>query len=79
MSVVTQEVPRLRLAPNSSGVSLTPEEFDAAEFEEGWRYELIHGVLVVSPPPLRKERDPKKWDTGCESTRNLIPRAVRWT
>lgn len=60
MSVVTQEVPRLRLAPNSSGVSLTPEEFDAAEFEEGWRYELIHGVLVVSPPPLRKERDPNE-------------------
>jgi Uma2 family endonuclease len=58
MSVVTQEVPRLRLAPHSSGVSLTPEEFDAAEFEEGWRYELIHGVLVVSPPLLRKERDP---------------------
>ncbi len=60
MSVVTQEVPRLRLAPHSSGVSLTPAESDAAEFEEGWRYELIHGVLVVSPPPLRKERDPNE-------------------
>jgi Uma2 family endonuclease len=58
MSVVTQEIPRLRLAPHSSGASLTTAEFDAAEFEEGWRYELIHGVLVVSPPPLRKERDP---------------------
>ena len=60
MSVITQEVPRLRLAPHSSGVSLTPAEFDTAEFEEGWRYELIHGVLVVSPPPLRKERDPNE-------------------
>jgi len=58
MSVATQEMPRLPLGPDSSGVCLTPEEFDAAEFEEGWRYELIHGVLVVSPPPLRKERDP---------------------
>ena len=58
MSVVTQEVPRLSLGPHSSGVSWSPAEFDAAEFEEGWRYELIHGVLVVSPPRLRKERDP---------------------
>lgn len=60
MSVATQDVPCLRLAPHSSGVSLAPAEFDAAEFEEGWRYELIHGVLVVSPPPLRKERDPNE-------------------
>ena len=60
MSVVTQEIPRLRLAPHSSGVLLTTAEFDGAEFEEGWRYELIHGVLVVSPPPLRKERDPNE-------------------
>jgi Uma2 family endonuclease len=58
MSIATQEVPRLPLGPDSSGACLTPAEFDAAEFEEGWRYELIHGVLVVSPPPLRKERDP---------------------
>ncbi len=47
MSVATQQVPRLRLAPHSSGVSLTPAEFDAAEFEEGWRYELIHGEICV--------------------------------
>lgn len=60
MSVVTQEVPCLSLGPNSSGACLTPAEFDAAEFEEGWRYELIHAVLVVSPPPLRKERDPNE-------------------
>jgi Uma2 family endonuclease len=60
MSVAAQEVARLHLAPHSSGVSLTPAEFDAAEFEEGWRYELIHGVLVVSPRPLRKERDPNE-------------------
>lgn len=58
MTVATQEIPRLCLGPHSSGVSLSTAEFDAAEFEEGWRYELIHGVLIVSPPPLRKERDP---------------------
>jgi len=60
MAVATQDVPRLQLGPHSSGASLSPAEFDAAEFEEGWRYELIHGVLVVSPPPLRKERDPNE-------------------
>jgi Uma2 family endonuclease len=60
MSVIAQEIPRLHLDAHSSGVSLTAVEFDAAEFEEGWRYELIHGVLVVSPPPLRRERDPNE-------------------
>jgi Uma2 family endonuclease len=33
------------------------DEFEAAEFEAGWRYELIHGILVVTPPPLEEERD----------------------
>ena len=50
--------PRLQLGPTSAGTLLTLEEFDRAEFEEGWRYELIHGVLVVSPTPLEEERDP---------------------
>lgn len=50
--------PRLQLGPASAGTLLTPEEFDRAEFEEGWRYELIHGVLIVSPSPLLNERDP---------------------
>jgi Uma2 family endonuclease len=60
MSVDQQELHQLLLGPHSSGAPLTPEEFDAADFEEGWRYELIHGVLIVSPPPLRKERDPNE-------------------
>jgi Uma2 family endonuclease len=41
-------------------MSLTPWEFDAAEFEPGWRYELINGVLIVNPPPSVKERDPNE-------------------
>jgi Uma2 family endonuclease len=48
------------LGPRSAGLVLTPEEFDRAEFQEGWRYELIHGVLVVTPPPSIKERDPNE-------------------
>jgi len=57
MTAVTESVV-LHLGPEANGSLLTPEEFDAAEFEEGWRYELIRGVLIVSPVPSRKERDP---------------------
>jgi Uma2 family endonuclease len=37
---------------------LTAAEFNRARFEEGWRYELINGVLVVSPFAARNERHP---------------------
>ena len=52
--------------PASNGISMTPAEFDRAEFETGWRYELIRnfayfvhsrnpgiafGVLSDSPSP----------------------------
>jgi len=52
------ESPILKLGPQSNGMLLTPWEFDAAKFEEGWQYELINGVLVVNAAPLRNERDP---------------------
>jgi Uma2 family endonuclease len=51
---------RLRLGPRSAGVLLTTEEFDRARFVEGWRYELINEVLVVSPIPSLNERDPNE-------------------
>jgi Uma2 family endonuclease len=35
---------------------MTLDEFEHAEFELGWRYEIIRGVLVVSPAPLEEER-----------------------
>ena len=51
--------PRVReFGPYSAGTRMTPREFDHAEFVEGWRYELINGVLVVSSAPLENERDP---------------------
>lgn len=47
------------LGPHSNGMLMTPDEFDAAtEWEMGYRYELIHGVLVVNPPAGLSERDP---------------------
>jgi Uma2 family endonuclease len=66
MATATLRRPQLRrhrltllyIGPDSAGIALTPRQFDEADFLEGWRYELIKGVLVVSPTPLEKERDP---------------------
>jgi Uma2 family endonuclease len=56
MATVTKK--RLReFGSESNGPLMTPAEFDQAAFVEGWRYELINGLLVVSPPPLEEERD----------------------
>jgi Uma2 family endonuclease len=55
--MATVELDVLRLGPHSNGMSLSPWEFDAAEFEPGWRYELVNGVLIVNPPPSLEERD----------------------
>ena len=60
MATVAPKVRRLRLGPRSAGMLLTPEEFDRARGKKGWRYELIKGVLVVSPIPSRQERDPNE-------------------
>jgi Uma2 family endonuclease len=47
------------LGPELAGTLMTPEEFDAVEeCDELYVYELIHGVLVVNPPPLEVERGP---------------------
>lgn len=47
-----------RLRPDMAGMRLTPEEFDASSGTRGHRYELISGVLVVTPMPGRRERHP---------------------
>jgi hypothetical protein len=49
------------LGPELAGALLAPEEFDAAEIaDELHVYELINGVLVVSPPPSEGERGPNE-------------------
>ena len=60
MSTAISAIRRLWLGPRSAGLLLTPAEFDHARFREGWRYELINGVLIVSPSPSRQERDPNE-------------------
>ena len=45
------------IIPSSAGLRMTPEEFDAiTRFNKRYRYELVHGVLVVTPPPAAAER-----------------------
>jgi Uma2 family endonuclease len=49
------------LGPDLAGTLMTPAEFDAVhEADENYVYELINGVLIVSPPPLESERDPNE-------------------
>lgn len=53
--------PTGRLSLDSAGLSMTVEEFDAADdWDEDYRYELIRGVLVVSPPASNAEIDPNE-------------------
>src|SRR5713226_6431585 len=49
--------PNIVLRPQLAGASLSPEEFDAVEeVDRDYRYELINGRLIVTPPPLQAER-----------------------
>ena len=59
MSTVRVE-PKPTYGPGCNGIRMTPREFDRAEFEPGYRYELINGVLVVSPIPSESESDPNE-------------------
>lgn len=43
--------------PRDAGALMSLDEFENADFELGYRYELIHGVLIVTPPALEEERD----------------------
>jgi Uma2 family endonuclease len=46
---------------HSSGIRMSARQYRGLspdQFDEHYRYELVHGVLVVTPPPLPDERDP---------------------
>lgn len=46
-----------QLTPTSAGLSMSPEEFDAiADYDDTVYYELINGVLVVTPISSRSDR-----------------------
>ena len=49
------------IGSEQNGLRMTPQEFDdLTEVDELYTYELIHGVLVVNPPPLEQERSPNE-------------------
>jgi Uma2 family endonuclease len=49
------------LGPDSNGIMMTPEEFDAVEdYDENYTYELVQGVVVVNPIPLAEETGPNE-------------------
>jgi Uma2 family endonuclease len=49
------------LGPWANGMLMSPDEFDTAtDWDEDYRYELINGVLIVSPPADITERDPNE-------------------
>ena len=51
-------------------------EFDAiTNYDDRYRYELVHEVLVVNPIPSRLRPNPtKSSDTGSAITEMMIPR-----
>jgi len=54
----------IRLSLQSAGLSMTADEFDAwpmHDCDRRFRYELIRGVLVVTPPPGNGEVDPNQY------------------
>jgi Uma2 family endonuclease len=54
---------RCRIGPRSAGLAMTAAEFDAtpeSAWDDRYRYELLNGVLVVSPYPGIGERDPNE-------------------
>jgi Uma2 family endonuclease len=63
MSIYEPET-RTIIGPELNGTLMTPEEFDSIPPEcwnEFYTYELIQGVLVVSPEPSAAERGPNEW------------------
>lgn len=49
------------LGPDANGILMSPEEFDAIEdYDECYRYELIRGVVIVSPIAGESQDDPNE-------------------
>ena len=81
MSTSTSAGPTI-VGPSSAGLLMTPEEFDAiAELDDRFDYELIHGVLIVTPIPSEAESDPNEelgfllQSLSGEPSAGIIPRS----
>jgi len=54
---------RLLISIDSSGIRLTPDEFDSlgdCHWDRDYHYELVHGVLIAVPPISEGERGPNE-------------------
>lgn len=48
--MILDRLPTGPIGPEHNGIVMTPEEFDGIDdWDENYRYELIHGVLLVCP------------------------------
>jgi Uma2 family endonuclease len=52
---------RPKLTPADHGREIDPDEFDAADGEEGYHYEIIDGRVYVSPVPNAPQDDLNTW------------------
>ncbi len=52
---------KLYLTPNDHGRPLTLDEFEHADAQEGYHYELIDGRLQVSPLPDMPHEELRDW------------------
>jgi Uma2 family endonuclease len=54
-------LPKPKLGLASAGTLMTPEEFDGVnDYDARYSYELIEGVLLVTPIPSEAESDPNE-------------------
>ena len=52
---------KIYLTPADHGRALSWDEFESADAEEGYRYEMIEGKVFVSPVPDMPHEDLKEW------------------
>jgi Uma2 family endonuclease len=51
----------IRLDVHANGMQMTPDEFEAVtDWDEQFRYELVNGVVIVSPAVTTGEADPNE-------------------
>lgn len=68
---------KLKLGPQDHDRPLTWEEYRAAEYHKGYRYELIHGRLYVSPMPrVPHDRNVRYIDRKLEDYSRAHPEVI---
>jgi Uma2 family endonuclease len=66
MATTSKQIESTFLGPWSNGTMMSPTAYEEGEYERGWRYELRHGILVVTDQLSAGESD------ACEQMGHLI-------